>query len=106
MTPLTADDFQTIADQFKHYATVYQQIADEIRSKKLGQIDVKGVPTMNYAIERISGSVGSAQKALMNRRKINQPEPTIIMDKKESFDVSEQADKANKRATARKKKKD
>jgi hypothetical protein len=106
LTKLTADDLQSIADQFTHFAATYAQIAEELRDKKLGYIEVKGVPTMNYAIERITGSIGSAQKAIMNRRKIASGKPvTIVADPSEAYTIEKEALEANKRAASRKKKK-
>jgi len=108
LTHLTADEIQQIADQFAHFANVYAQIAEEIRTKKMGFIEVKGVSTMNYAIERITGSVGSAQKAVMNRRKIvaKAVSPkSMVAEETESYSVKVDAAKQTAKPTARKKKK-
>jgi len=104
LTDMTADDFQAIAEQFAYFASVYKNIADEVRTKNLGSLEVKGVPTLNYAIERINGSVGSAQKSLMVRRKVNSRPADMVAEPKEQLTIENQASEANRKARSRRKK--
>lgn len=68
LTDLTADEVQAIADQLSHFGSTYAEIAKEMRENNFTTIKVKGIATLGYAMERIVGSVGSAQKALAARR--------------------------------------
>lgn len=68
LTNLSADEVQAIADQLAHFGSTYAEIAKEMRENGFETIDVKGIATLGYAMERIVGSVGSAQKALAAKR--------------------------------------
>lgn len=105
LTELTADEIESIGDQFQHFATVYKQIANEMRSKHIQILAVKGVPTLNYAMERIVGSVGSVQKSLSNARRIGGPSASMVAEPPTKMSIGDQAAEANRKATPSRKKK-
>lgn len=97
LDPLASSDLRSISAQFQHFAKNYASIADEMDQAGIDVIMVKGVRTLQLGIERLNGSLTSAQRALMDARLSPKPVPNSSEPT-----LEEQASEARKKAERRK----
>jgi hypothetical protein len=65
---MTPDSLRALARKIRYVAEGYEAVAAEVESRKLGTLSVPGINTAELAIRRLTGNMGSAQRALADAK--------------------------------------